>query len=439
MNNFIEKINLYPKYGTLKVFKNPKLLSVYISFGLIFCILFILPVYLESFLILKNKMIFNSIISTIFPLISIFIWLFIPKRLGFWFGFFIGIGLFYWIALSFRYSPTPFLIPFIILSLGIIYGIIIYYLLFFENKFFRIITLLALNYIHPFGFDWFFIQSFFSYGFFGLTKLDLFLITLGVLGLIYFKRFFKIFGIFLLCLALDLKHINEKINLPFSVDISSTDIPQDIKWDQKTFENIVKQNFSIIYQAIKEKKDLVILPETSFPTILNKNLILLHELETLSHEIYIVTGAFREENNHIYNSAYYFKNGEYFYSDKVILAPFGEKIPLPDFLANPLYKIFFGQNYGLFEGKKFGDFLIGNTKLQSAICYEGTSRQTYKNNPQYLVLISNNAWFIPSIEPFFQRLLIKYYARIHHTTILHSINGTNSYIISPGIFGDINL
>ena len=61
-------------------------------------------------------------------------------------------------------------------------------------------------------------------------------------------------------------------------------------------------------------------------------------------------------------------------------------------------------------------------------------RDGAQTEPKLIIMISNNAWFTPSIEPYFQQILLKYYARMHNSTILHSANGSNSMLIIPALF-----
>ena len=136
----------------------------------------------------------------------------------------------------------------------------------------------------------------------------------------------------------------------------------------------------------------------------------------------------------IFNSTYIFHHGEAQILDKVILAPFGEKIPLPDFLAKPLQKLFFNQNNAFTSAPTPQNFTIDGTTFRNAICYEGTSSLLYVDRPHFVIVISNNAWFYPSIEPFFQQILLKYYARITPSLILHSANFSKSMMISPSLF-----
>ena len=48
-----------------------------------------------------------------------------------------------------------------------------------------------------------------------------------------------------------------------------------------------------------------------------------------------------------------------------------------------------------------------------------------------MILISNNGWFVPSVEPTLQRLLLEYYSHRYGTFIYHSVNMSDSYIIVP--------
>jgi len=68
-------------------------------------------------------------------------------------------------------------------------------------------------------------------------------------------------------------------------------------------------------------------------------------------------------------------------------------------------------------------------KFRNAICYEATCEELYKGDIKYVIAISNNAWFLPSIEPTLQKLLMEYYARRHNVTIYHAANMSGTGII----------
>jgi apolipoprotein N-acyltransferase len=48
---------------------------------------------------------------------------------------------------------------------------------------------------------------------------------------------------------------------------------------------------------------------------------------------------------------------------------------------------------------------------------------------RYLVALSNNGWFKPSIEPTLQNLLIRFYARKNNTVVFHAANSGGSGIV----------
>lgn len=434
--------------------ENKKSLKMRVLMGFLLAVIFLIPVYGVGFFIYEGFEKIAVIFGSLFGLLSIWIYLFIPRRLRFWFGFFVGLGLFYWTGLSFRFSPMEFLIPFVMIFVGIVYGVIFYFSLFYRHYVWRFFTLMILGYIHPFGFDWLVAESFFSYSIFGVDKLSFFLLIAGVLVLWNLKGYYKFAGIFLLILAVNWSHIRDNSNEwknhlaintsspikgKLNLEVSTTNVPQSQKWQQENMNTIFQDNLKIISNAIENGKNVVILPETAFPFVLNKSFAL-DILKELSQNITIIAGGMREDSDgEIYNSIYIIQNGDFSYIDKVVLAPFGEKIPLPEFLAKPLRRVFFGEEIKLQSAKKPGNIKIGEEIFRGAICYEGTSAIMYEDKPKYVIVISNNAWFVPSIEPIFQRMLIKYYARLYDSVVIHSGNGSRSYVLSSSVLGDKNL
>ena len=53
-------------------------------------------------------------------------------------------------------------------------------------------------------------------------------------------------------------------------------------------------------------------------------------------------------------------------------------------------------------------------------------------HPKQMIVLSNNGWFTPSIEPTLQRLLLQYYSKKYGTSIYHSVNMSPSYMIYKG-------
>lgn len=422
---------------------------------------------------------FGVIALSALGIVSIACYLLAPVRIRFYFGFFAGILLLYWIALSFRYTPFPFLIPLVWLGIGFIIGAIFWVLLFFKHIIFRIFTLMILGSIHPFGFDWLVPQSFFAYSAFGVSEWDFFFVIVGVALLavallrsdINFPKKSKkshsssvrpsvricigFFGVISLALALDMDGLGGKhtqtstdsstqliaksstdssdLFLKENFALTQTYFKQDFKWSKSALDEIKEATFSTIEQAKINGKKAIILPETILPIVLDSQIATLEELQSISDDIAIILGAFSKPN---FNSTYIIHKGEVQILNKVILAPFGEKMPLPDFLAKPLLKLFFGIDEGLDSASAPQDFVLFERVFRNAICYEGTSKELYADSPNLVVMISNNGWFYPSIEPYLQRTLMKYYARKAKSTILHSANLSPSFILSSKVLDD---
>ncbi len=375
---------------------------------------------------------------SICALLGLFLYLRLSRFGAFICGGVIGILWFYWVGFSLRFYELTALIPLVWGVFFLVYGGIFYGLCFFYNPLYRILTLTFSSLIHPFGFNWFIIESIFVKSYFFPSKYTLFFLLFGLflLSLFLSKKLYKTSLIGLIFLCLLCSHTNSTTKAPkdspLNIKTTSLDIPQNLRWNPIEFQNIITQNFQNIIQA-KGKYDLVILPETAFPTALNLQQDILKTLKSLSQEIAILTGGiYKDDKMRYYNSAFLFQDGEMRVFHKLILVPFGEQIPLPKFLAKGINQIFFEglEDFSAQPFNKPNTAIIKNQKFQIAICYEATREEFYKDSPQKLIAISNNAWFQPSIEPTLQKLLMLYFAKNHNTTIYHSSNASQDFILN---------
>ena len=370
-------------------------------------------------------------LGSLVGLLSITSLLFVPKTRRFSVGFFVGVLWFYWVGLGLRYFDMSFLIPLGVLFMGFLIGAVFYIGLFCECFLGHFVFLMILSFFMPLGFDWFVLESFLAYSYFGVDKLSFAFMIVAIWVLITFRHYGKLLGVICLVFALDMEAFREKpIVLPFKIKIVQSEVAQDTRYEN--LEKILDSHFKAIHQAIAEGDELVILPESAFPFVLDDYVSLKRELENLSYSIVIVAGSLRVERFNdteiYYNSTYAFDKGKVSIIDKVLLVPFGEELPL---FLQPLVQKFFSGIGGFTRGSGFGEFEIKGVKFQNAICYEGTSEKIYENYPPFVIVTSNNAWFVPSIEPILQKNLIKYYARLYGSTILHSTNFSPSYIVTP--------
>ena len=393
---------------------------------------FISSILLSSFIYLSYFNIEIKFLNTIVALFALYFLLIIPKKALFISGFMTGILWCWWMAVSLQYYDLVYLTPVILICIGIVFGVIFYLFALFDRLTFRILTIFAFTFFAPFGFNWMKFELIFIDSYIGIDKLSFILVLISFYFIIKLKRF-KILGIIPLLFALSfpkghyIQNPNAKIYMP------QMNVNQNLRWDKRYKPTLEQQNFDEIYYAISQNKDLVVLPETAFTTPLNRNEILFQKLKELSTKIDIITGAIYIENDQIYNASYHFSNGVVQVAKKVVLVPFGEEIPFPKFFVDLINKVFYNGAQDYSKASQPTDFTIKGEKFRNAICYEATTDKIFENlgNTEYMIAISNNAWFTPSIEPTLQHLLLKYYSKKYDVNIYHIANGSSNRIYRP--------
>ena len=343
-------------------------------------------------------------------------------------GFFIGLFWFYWIGFSFRYYGMAWAVPFVSLGFGVIYGTLFGLIGLGRRPWLRALLLFGLTYFEPFDFNWLVPELLFLSSAFGVEKWH-FALILAALALFASMRGPLRFAPLLLLLgALDGSH-PEKPMPPLAIKTVETRLPQDLKWLPSERPRIVAENFAAIDRAAAEGYDMVILSESAFPMFLNMQPEVLERLMEHSYEIAIVTGALYFEEGRNYNVTYLFDHGRVTVAKKMVLVPFGEYIPLPEFLHRIINDTIFDGASDYVSASEPTDFQVKGTDFRNAVCYEATCEELYRGEPKYMIAVSNNAWFTPSIEPTLQRLLMRYYAKKHNTLIIHVANMGGSGII----------
>ncbi|MDK9694480.1 MAG: apolipoprotein N-acyltransferase, partial [Sulfurimonas sp.] len=369
-----------------------------------------------------------KLLNTLFGLFAITLLLYIPKRAVLVAGFFIGLLWFYWIGYSFEYNGVGYLTPLVTFGFAIIYMLFFGVLALTKHVWLRAILLFGLSFFEPVDFNWMQPEILFVDSYIGIKKLDFALLLFSLSLIAYVPKPYKYAPLALLFLTLSFTPPLQK-DAPLKIKLIPTDIKQDQKWQQENLQSTMQLIFLEINKAIDEKYDVVVLPESVFPFYMNKAPVALTKLEELSHEISIVAGTLLKEDEHHYNVTYMFENGKYQIAKKMILVPFGEYIPLPEFAKGFVNEFFFGGASDFKTADKPTDFIIKGVKFRNAICYEATCKEIYEDGVEYVLATSNNAWFYPSIEPTLQKLLIRFYARKNGTTVYHSANWKGSGVV----------
>lgn len=371
------------------------------------------------------------LLNSLFALVGFWLLLGEKREVWFWSGFFTGIFWFYWISFSFIYYDLVFMIPLIVVSVALFYALLFWIIGYLgKTIYIQALLLLGISFIEPFGFNWLKIELPLLHSYFKPTTLSLALIFIGIILLKTMPKGYKLLALPLFIFTCN---VNEpKIQPPLlNVALPSMHIPQSQRWDKNYQHEAILLNFKMIEEAIEQGKELIVLPESAFPLYLNREEFLVDKLLSYSNQIAIITGSLTYENEQFFNSSYFFYDGKMEIAHKIVLVPFGEEVPFPEFLVTFINKLFFDGAKDYAKAKEPYDFKFKEVTLRSAICFEATKDKLYEGNPKHMVAISNNAWFSPSIEQTLQYLLLEFYAKKYNTVIYHSANAGKSGVIVP--------
>ena len=371
------------------------------------------------------------LLNSLFALVGFWLLLGEKREVWFWSGFFTGIFWFYWISFSFIYYDLVFMIPLIVVSVALFYALLFWIIGYLgKTIYIQALLLLGISFIEPFGFNWLKIELPLLHSYFKPTTLSLALIFIGIILLKTMPKGYKLLALPLFIFTCN---VNEpKIQPPLlNVALPSMHIPQSQRWDKNYQHEAILLNFKMIEEAIEQGKELIVLPESAFPLYLNREEFLVDKLLSYSNQIAIITGSLTYENEQFFNSSYFFYDRKMEIAHKIVLVPFGEEVPFPEFLVTFINKLFFDGAKDYAKAKEPYDFKFKEVTLRSAICFEATKDKLYEGNPKHMIAISNNAWFSPSIEQTLQYLLLEFYAKKYNTVIYHSANAGKSGVIVP--------
>lgn len=204
---------------------------------------------------------------------------------------------------------------------------------------------------------------------------------------------------------------SKKSSTTLRVSLLQGNIPQERKWQSLLSGEIKDIYFNLTRNAKEDNPDLIIWPETAYPDYIvdvdKKTLSPIIEIAG-EVEIPILFGAVYQEKDKYFNSAILISNNlevESIYK-KIHLVPFGEYLPLRKYFSI-LERIVPIEDFS--EGKEFTIFKIKNSKGQSLnfgvlICFEDTieelSRKFRQKGADFLVNITNDAWFKQTSSPY---------------------------------------
>ncbi len=403
---------------------------------------FFIALLSSAFIYLSYLGLSHPLVNSFLGLLSLYLLLGTNTKTWFIAGAFIGLFWFWWISLSFIHYEMPWAIPLVLIFIMFTYGVFFSFIAWLSYKIpkllglksslftliLKVLGLLGLSIIQPFGFDWLKPELMFVESYFGIKKVQFSLILLGI-ALSLWRKHLPYLLITLLALAPITSFVG---NTGSNISLITTHTSVQDKWDKSKHPAQFHAILNTIDKAIDENKSLVILPESVFPIFLNRSSELMEALEEKAKHISIVLGALYWDGETPRNSTYIFTDGKLRIANKVILVPFGEANPLPNFLSNWVNKIFYDNAIDYKASTEVSDYTIDGISYRNAICFEATSEKLYTGHPKQMIVLSNNGWFTPSTQPTLQRLLLQYYSRKYGTSIHHSVNMSKSYTIQNG-------
>jgi apolipoprotein N-acyltransferase len=197
---------------------------------------------------------------------------------------------------------------------------------------------------------------------------------------------------------------------PLRIGLAQGNIDQSVKWDESFQKETLQIYKKLSSKVAEEKPDLIIWPETATPFFFQDA----KEYQPFILDIPKKTNAFllfgtpsykiqKRKVSH-YNSAYLFSPtgewaGKY---DKIHLVPFGEYIPMRDLL---FFIGSLGEGIGDFKsGNEIFNFSLPQGKFGVLICFEiifpDLARRFVKRGANFLVTITNDAWFGRTSAPY---------------------------------------
>jgi apolipoprotein N-acyltransferase len=406
--------------------------------------------------------------------------LYVSFKLGFLTGFVSFLGILYWIIVAVHtYGKVPLILSALILLLLVIYlslftGAFTYLTRLIQIRsgiqtiLFTPILWVALEYLRSFlltGFPWAylahtqylnlpFIQMADITGVYGLSFVILFVnatlywvfhqwtkktfpfkeVTLTILVLL----FFLFYG------YVKMRHLDREAiqNPSLKVGLVQGNIDQSIKWDESFQLETLKIYRKLSMKVAEDKPDLIIWPETATPFFFQEakeyQPIVLEIPEKTNAFLLFGTPFYKIEKGKVnyYNSALLVSPskelvGKY---DKMHLVPFGEYIPLRTLLF--FIESSIGEGIGNFKpGKGISNLSLPRGKFGVLICFEiifpDLCRRFVKDGADFLVTITNDAWFGRTAAPYQHLSMATFRAIENRVFIARAANTGISAFIDP--------
>ena len=227
------------------------------------------------------------------------------------------------------------------------------------------------------------------------------------------------------------------------IALAQGNIEQHLKWNKLYQQPTMELYKKLTLQAAKEKPELIVWPEATTPFYYGLDPIgtkYVQDLVRTAGTPLLFGSPYKKQvegKELVYNRAFLISNqGETIdVYDKMHLVPFGEFVPFRRalFFIEKMVEII--GDFGL--GKRATVFTLNDYQLGVSICYEiifpDLVRQPVKNGAEYLVNITNDAWFGKSAASYQHISMAALRAVENRTPIVRAANtGISGFIDATG-------
>jgi apolipoprotein N-acyltransferase len=208
----------------------------------------------------------------------------------------------------------------------------------------------------------------------------------------------------------------EILGRQYRISVVQANIEQSKKWDKNYAKFILDTYAELTLRASEDKPDLIVWPETATPKAINLDLETALKIGQIAREISapLLLGSAQQhkfEEKGIRTLSY--QNSAFLLQfakrsmrpqryDKIRLLPFGEYLPLKDTI--PWRSIGIPKIGGYEPGAEFTVFELPDFKFSVTICWEnifaGIVRRFVQDGAQFIVNITNEAWFGQTAAPY---------------------------------------
>lgn len=231
------------------------------------------------------------------------------------------------------------------------------------------------------------------------------------------------------------------------IAVIQPNVEQHRKWLPSSWDEITERLLALTGEAARHNPDLIIWPETAFPGFIWESPERFERIKdfTARQKIPLLLGAVTKVGERYYNSAILISGegavaAQY---NKLHLVPFGEYVPfrrqLP-FLSEivPIADFSAGTELTRFPISQKSEPRPGEKNFFSAlICFEdtvaGTARAMTRQGADFLVNITNDAWFQDTQAPFLHLQAAVFQAVANRRSMVRAANtGVSGFIDEKG-------